>query len=423
MNKVLTTISILSVFLFSCGGNKGAKRVSVEESQKRTLVETVSADGKIQPEIEVKISAEISGEIIKLYIKEGDSVKQGDLLVEINPDIFESAVDRAEASLMTSKANLSNSKARLAQSKAQFINAEATFKRNKQLKESGAISEADYDNAVSAFEVAKAEVEAAEQSVNASEFNVQSTQASVKEAHDNLRKTRIFAPVNGQIYSLNVEEGERVVGTSQMAGTELFRIANLNEMEVSVDVNENDIIRVKLGDTAKIEVDAYLKETFKGIVTEIANSASNQLQSSDQVTNFNVKIRILSSSYNHLQKDNSMVPFRPGMSASVDIQTKSSSDVVTVPIQSVTLRKEKADSTSTNDKNQDGKECVFVVEDDVVKVRFVKVGIQDNNYIEIIDGIKEGENIVISPFRTISKELEDDMKVRVVKKSSLFEEK
>ncbi len=422
MRNIIIPIITLSILAISCGGKKGSTRVSVEKIERKSIIETVAADGKIQPEVEVKISPEISGEIIRLYVKEGDTVKAGKLLVEINPDIYESAVDRAEASLMSSRANLANSKARLAQTKAQFINAKATFDRNEKLKSSGAISEADYDNALSSFEVAKAEVEAAEQSVSASEFSVQSTQATLKEAHDNLRKTKIFAPVNGQIYSLNVEEGERVVGTSQMAGTELFRIANLNEMEVSVDVNENDIIRVKTGDTANIEVDAYLKETFKGIVTEIANSASNELQSSDQVTNFNVKIRILSSFYTHLIDESNNVPFRPGMSATVEIQTESVKDVIAVPIQSVTLRKELSDSLNM-DKNQDGKECVFIIEDDIAKVKFVEVGIQNNNYIEIKSGVEEGQKVVVSPFRTISKDLEDNMNVRIVSKNSLFEEK
>jgi HlyD family secretion protein len=420
VSRVLMIAFIAGVVLSSCGGPGGNKRVSVEEVEKRTIIETVSADGKIQPEIEVKISSEISGEIIKLNVKEGDTVKMGDLLVEVNPDIYRSAVERTQASLMGSKANVANSKARLAQVKAQFINAQATFSRNEKLKNSGAISDADYDAALSAFEVAKADVEAASQSVIASQFTVASSEATLKEANDNLRKTKIFAPVNGNIYSLSVEEGERVVGTSQMAGTELFRIANLNLMEVSVDVNENDIIRVKPGDTTQVEVDAYLKDKFIGIVTEIANSATNELQSTDQVTNFNVKIRILPSSYEHIQKNSSMPVFRPGMSASVEVQTSKMKDVITVPIQSVTLRKEEVDSTSS-EKNQDGKECVFVVKEDKAYVKFVTVGIQDNNYIQILNGVEEGEEVVVSPFRTISKELENEMVVRKVDRSTLFE--
>lgn len=413
------SLAVVLIMMVACGKKGGSKRVAVESVAQKNIIETVTADGKIQPTIEVKVSSEISGEIIALHIKEGDEVKMGELLVEINPDIYQSAYDRAQASLKTSKANMANTKARLVQMKAQYINAEATFERNKKLNETGAISASDFDAARASYEVAKAEVEAAEQSLIAAQFTVESTEATVKEAYDNLRKTKIYAPVNGTVYALNVEQGERVVGTSQMAGTELFRVADLDAMEVSVDVNENDIIRVKIGDTANIEVDAYLKDVFKGVVTEIANSANNNLTSTDQVTNFNVKIKVLSSSYAHISSQKGVSPFRPGMSASVEVETAVKNGVIAVPIQSVTIRKPVVDSTATGN-NEEGIEVVFIHEDGKAKQVAVKTGIQDDNYIEILDGLKEGVEVVSSPFRVISKDLENDTEVRVVDKSRLF---
>lgn len=419
LNQIVAVVGLgIALGLVSCGPGEMTNRVAVESVQKRNIIETVAADGKIQPTVEVKISSEISGEIIALHIKEGDEVQMGDLLVEVNPDIYQSAYDRAQASLKTSKANMANSRARLAQMKAQFINSEATFERNKKLQASGAISASDFDAAKAAYEVAKAEVEAAEQSLVAAQFTVESTEASVKEAKDNLRKTKIYAPVNGIVYALNVEQGERVVGTSQMAGTELFRVADLDAMEVSVDVNENDIIRVKKGDTANIEVDAYLKDVFKGVVTEIANSANNSVTSTDQVTNFNVKIKILPASYQHLSPSKNVSPFRPGMSASVEVETAVKKDVLSVPIQSVTIRKALADSSSTEEK--DGVEVVFVVEDNKAMQKEVETGIQDDNYIEILSGLADGQEVVSAPFRVISKDLEHEATVRVVDKSRLF---
>jgi HlyD family secretion protein len=447
--KKITWIIIIGVVLLiavmslkNCSGNKAIK-VSTEKATKRNIVETVSANGKIQPEVEVKISSDVSGEIVELFVKEGDQVKKGDLLCKINPLIYESNSSRMVATLNGAKANLSNSRSRLDQIKASFVNVEASYQRNKKLFDQGAISQSDFDASKAAYEGAKADVKGAEDNVDAAEFNVKSTEASLKEANDNLAKTNIYSPVNGTVSKLNKEKGERVVGTAQMEGTEILRLANLNEMEVSVDVNENDIVRVHNGDTSLIEVDAYLDRKFKGIVTEIANSANTTGVTADQVTNFTVKIRILQESYQDLILANkNAAPFRPGMSATVDVQTKKVGSVISVPIQSVTTRsdsslyKEKEAKTrgdegdivvkNTNDKTENInetikiEECVFLYSEGVVKLVKVKSGIQDNNYIEIIEGIKEGDEIISGPYSAISKELKDGTKVNKVDKSELF---
>ena len=424
--KVLIIIIVVLVIFLIIGKKLGwigkgiIIKVSTEMVSRRTIVETVSASGKIQPEIEVKISPDVSGEIIELHVKEGDEVKVGDLLVKINPDIYLASVDRMDAALNSSKANLANAKAR-------FIEAEQSYKRSSKLWKEEVISESE-------FESAKANVAVAKQNMIASEFNIKSAQASLKEARDQLSKTMIFAPVDGIIYALNVEKGERVVGTSQMAGTELMRLANLNEMEVSVEVNENDIVRVIHGDTAEIDVDAYLDRKFKGIVTEVANSANTTGVSADQVTNFTVKIRILQDSYKDLFDENNpgVSPFRPGMSATVEIQTETAIDVLSAPIQAVTIREDSLSksegrerdgknlSQNRNKKTAEKKECVFIYVDGTVKLQKVKTGIQDNTYIEILDGIDEGQEIISGPYSAISKRLKDGKKVEIVDKEELY---
>ena len=312
------------------GNNDDSKIVELSKVAQTTIVETVSATGKIQPEIEVKISSEVSGEIIALPIKEGQQVKKGDLLVRINPDLYESGVNRSVASMSTTKAGLS-------QADAQVKEAKANYDRNQKLFEKGIISKAEWDRIVSAYEVAVANKQSAY-------YQVKSASATVTEANDNLRRTTIYAPADGTISLLNVELGERVLGTQQMAGTEILRIANLNNMEVEVDVNENDIVKVNIGDSANIEVDAYLKREFKGIVTSISNSASTAL-TADQVTNFKVKVRILKESYQDLLegKPDNYSPFRPGMTATVDIITKRKENIMAVPISAVVV---KDDTTS-----------------------------------------------------------------------------
>ncbi|HET7819014.1 MAG TPA: efflux RND transporter periplasmic adaptor subunit, partial [Bacteroidia bacterium] len=293
-------IILATIFAIKSCTNSSAIQVTTEKVLKRTIVETVSANGKIQPEVQLKMSSDVSGEIVDMLVKEGDHVKKGDLLFKIKPDIYQSAVERASAAVSTSQSNIETAKAQLAQVKAQFANAEAAYNRSKKLFEQGAISQADYDNTKASYEAAKAQVESAEQGIKASTYNVSSAQASQREAMENLNKTSIYAPVNGTVSKLSKEKGERVVGTNMMEGSEIMILANLNEMEVSVDVNENDIVRVHLKDTADIEVDAYMDRKFKGIVTEIANSANTSGVMADQVTNFAVKIRILQDSYKDL---------------------------------------------------------------------------------------------------------------------------
>lgn len=394
-------------------GNKDeGKEVEISKVMASTIVETVSATGKIQPEIEVKLSSMVSGEIIALNVKEGQVVKKGDLLVKINPDLYTSGLDR-------SVANLSGTKASLSQSEANFKEAKASYERNKTLYEKGVISKSDWDKSIATFEVAKA-------TRQSSYYNVQSASASVTEAKDNLGRTLIYAPADGTISVLNVELGERVLGTQQMAGTELLRVANLNNMEVEVDVNENDIVKVKIGDEANVEVDAYLKKKFKGVVTSISNSASTTL-TSDQVTNFKVKIRILKESYQDLLEGQpgSYSPFRPGMTATVDILTKTKTNVLAVPISSVVVKSDTAavKDFTVEDPNEkkavpksDKKfECVFVKVGDKAKIRIIKTGIQDDTNIEVMSGLKPGDVVITGPYTTVSKELNSGDKVKLKK--------
>jgi HlyD family secretion protein len=451
MKKVLIliaagVIALTSVISLKSCSKGGAIEVTAEKAKKRSIIETVSANGKIQPEVEVKISPDVSGEIVELYVKEGDRVKKGDLILKIRPDIYESSLEQVVAALNTSKANLSNSRARLAQVKAQFANTESSYNRTKRLFDQGAVSQSEFDAAKAQYEAAKADMIATEESVNAAEYNVKSAEATVKEANNNLQKTSIYAPVDGTVSKLAVELGERVVGTSQMAGTELLRIANLNEMEVSVDVNENDIVRVHLNDTALIEVDAYLERKFKGIVTEIANSANTTGVTADQVTNFTVKIRILQESYKDLLSSPGASPFRPGMSATVDIQTKRVINVISVPIQAVTTRSDTAgavkdkeeyggdeegdgevvvkdtrkDETKTKEEPVKAEEYVFIHDNGTARMVKVKTGIQDNDYIEVISGIKEGDEVISGPYGAVSKMLKDGSEVQKVDREALF---
>lgn len=378
--------------------------VVVEKPERRTVVESVTANGKIQPEIEIKISSEVSGELIELNIREGDQVKKGQLLCRIKPDTYVSIKERTIAAV-------NSSKARLTQTQAQLQQSELTFNRSKQLFEQKAISEADYESAKTSYQVAKADVQAAL-------FNVESAEASLKEANENLNKTNIYAPVSGTISKLSVELGERVVGTAQMAGTEIMRIADLSRMETRVSVNENDIVRVKLNDTAMIEVDAYPTQKFKGLVTQIANTASVAGLSTDQVTTFEVRIFLLEKSYNQLII-NGKNPFRPGMSTAVDIQTLTKTNILTIPIQSVTTR---SDSVSTGAKGfVDAKEAesgvkkpqakleemVFIAVGDSAKSVIVKTGIQNNQFIEIVEGLTGEEEVITAPFSAISRKLSD----------------
>jgi len=416
-NKLLKILipAVILLLIFAVIGKKAGwfgkattVKVAVENAEKRTIIETITANGKIQPEKEVKISPDVSGEIVELLVMEGDNVEKGQLLLRIKPDVYISQKDRSMAAI-------SSAQARLAQAQAQFIQTELSFKRTKQLFEEQTISKSEYEQAEASYSVAKAEVDAAK-------YSVISTQASLKEANENLIKTSIYAPMTGTVSMLLVELGERVAGTGLMAGTEMLRVADLSRMEAQVEVNENDIPRVDLGDTATIEVDAYVDYKFRGVVTEIANSAKTTGVSADQVTNFDVKILVLPESYKELVEKGTVNPLRPGMSATVDIQTETRSDIITVPIQSVTTRTDttKVVQASTD---KDIRTLVFITDGERALAKDVKTGIQDNSYIEILSGISEGDRVISAPFSAISKKLSDSTLVEIVKKDDLFSTK
>jgi len=405
--------------------------VEFTKTSRSTIIEKVSASGKIQPEVEVKLSPDVSGEIVSLNVAEGDSVVAGQELLKIRPDNYVSLLARAEAQMNATKANMEQSKAVLAQSEARLSKAKIDYDRNAKLHKDKVISDADFDQFVSAYTVAKQDLEAAKANVNAANYNVKSSQATLKEAKTNLTKTTIYAPQSGIISKLNVELGERVVGTSQMAGTEMLRIANLNKMEVRVNVNENDITRVSIGDTVLIDVDAFSssERKFKGVVYEIASSANSSgtasAVSNDAVTEFEVKIRVLRSSYADLIKGKLSYPLKPGMTASVEILTNRKDNTLTVPLSSVTTREigavaedEKKEEDATNSTNandaleakkrkENTKEVVFVMEKGKAKMIQVKTGISDFENIEIVSGLKDGQEIISGPYATVAKKLKE----------------
>ncbi|MDX5320824.1 MAG: efflux RND transporter periplasmic adaptor subunit [Bacteroidota bacterium] len=431
MGALLLVLVILAIFM-----NRGKDKIYVttEASEVRDITEMVTANGTIQPEVEVKISSEVSGEIIALYIKEGDSVKKGDLLLQVNPDISESNVERARASVNNAKANLAAARARVEQAKARFALAKTTFERSKKLFADKVIAPQEFEQSQSEFRTAEGELEAAQRAVDAAEYTVKSLESTLSGEQKNLNRTSIFAPMDGIVSKLNVEKGERVVGTMQMTGTELLRIADFSTMELRVDVGESDIIRVNKGDTAEIEVDAYDDRTFIGIVTEVANSSKTGLTtSSDQVTNFEVKISILPSSYNDLLAElrGKPSPFLPGMSGMADIRTKSAVNVISVPIEAVTLRKidtkEKADSTigetDGEEKEDEKREVVFLLQDGKAVMKPVVIGVQDSRYIEIKEGLEEKSEVISGPYSVVSRTLEDGQAVEIKKKSEFYKRK
>ena len=443
---ILVAVVVALVVFAVIGKQKGwigkgdVLQVAIEKAARRNIIETVTASGKINPHTEVKLSSEVSGEIIELNVHEGDSVKKGRLLCVINPAIYDAIVTQSAASVDQMKANLASSRAGFIQSKAALDQAKRNYDRNKQLHDEKVIADADFEASKLSFDQADANYQAAQESVNAGEFTVKSSEAQLRQARDNLNKTKIFAPMSGIVSLVNVKLGERVVGTAQMAGTELIRIADLNYMQAEVDVNENDVLRITLGDTASIEVDAYIKKKFKGVVTEISYSsttASSAVISTSQATNFTVKVKVLRESYADLinAKIGKLYPFRPGMSTTVDIKTESRSDVLSVPIQSVTTRQEKdlkqkdedfAKTTqaqkSAGAEKKDAHEIVFVVDGGKVKAKEVTTGIQDANYIEIKTGLSESESIVKAPFKLISKTLKDGDAIKVVEEKDLFKD-
>ena len=436
---IVVVLAVIIALAINKSKTSGSTKVSTEFVELRKIVETVSANGKIQPAKDIKISPYISGEVVELFVKEGDFVNKGEQLAKIDPEIYLRAYEKTDASLKTYQANQANSKARLAQSKAQNSKSKLDFDRSKTLWEKKVISDSDYETARSSYEVAQAEVEAAEESYKSSKFQVSSANASLKEARENLNRTTIYAPNDGTVSKLSVEVGERVTGASQFsAGTEIMRIANLDILEVNVEVNENDIVRVSLLDTAVIEVDAYLNREFKGLVTEIATSANTIGVSADQVTNFDVKIKMLKSSYEDLIKPDAAIssPFRPGMSATVDIETETEVNILTIAIQAVTTRadtsgriksvkekreEERVNSKTGTDNSKDiAEEYVFVFKDGIAKLVKVSTGIQDNTYIEITEGLIEGDEVIVAPYRSVSKTLKNNDKVEKVDKKDLF---
>lgn len=434
----LIILGIIGAAIFG-GKKESGTRVFTSEAKARTIQEIVSASGKIFPQTEVKISSDVSGEVVELYVEEGDSVKAGQLLAKIDADAFQSQVARGMAGVNSSKAQLANSRAQIqsleaqkAQIEAQLINAKEIYNRNKALAADGVVSQADLETSQASLRGLEANLRAAEsnilgakESARAAQFGVQSSEATLDELRTSLRRATIYAPMGGVISLLNVEEGERVVGTIQMAGTELMRIANLNAMEVRVEVSENDVPSVKIGDIAEVEVDAYLNRKFIGRVTQIANSSTtagvaDNVLNSDQVTNFEVRISIDPESYADLVAQGNIYPFRPGMSAGVDILTKSSDGVISVPIESVTTRQKKTEEDLGTDELE---EVVFVVQGDTVRQVAVTTGLQDASFIELKTGVTPGEQVVAGPYSELSRNLKSGAKVVVKDKESFYDDK
>ena len=447
----VAVLALVAFAYFKGKNRKEGDKVALEEAQMRTIEERVSASGRIFPIVEVKISSDVSGEVVELYVQEGDSVVQGQVLAKINPDAYVSQVERGVAFVNSSKAQAANSRSQIENIKAQkeqiiaqLDNAREIHKRNEKLFKDGVISNADFQASQSNLKSLEANLRASDAGIRSSQdaargadYSVASAEASLKELRPSLNRTPIIAPESGIISVLNIEKGERVVGTIQMTGTEIMRIANLNAMEVRVDVSENDIPRVKLNDEVSVEVDAYLGRKFVGRVSQIANSSKNSASlggaalATDQVTNFEVRIKIDPQSYADLVTSQRKYPFRPGMSAAVEIKTTIKENILTVPIQSVTTRekegiakkeaKSDTDGGASNKKIDELREVVFVYEKgDTIQMIEVKTGIQDDSYIEILTGLKKGAKVVSAPYSLIFKKLKQGDKVIVVKEEELF---
>lgn len=434
---VLVALSQAGVF-----GKKEGTKVTAEKVQRRTIIEVVSASGKIYPEIEVKVSPDISGEITELTVQEGDTVKKGQLLAKIYADIYDIQRDQAASGVVQSQAQVANSQAGLDALLAAQEQAERTYNMQKKLYDDKVISQSEFNVADANLKSAKANYKAALEGIKSGQAGVSQAQASLNKANKDLGRTEILAPMDGVVSLLSVKKGEKVAGNSFALGTEILRIADMSKIEVRVDVGENDVPKVKIGDSAVIEIDAYSSRKFKGIVTQIAssnNGAATQsalTSTSSDVTQYKVFVRLVPESYMDLIGKGSF-PFRPGMSASADIQTKTQANVLSVPLTAVTTR-ERNDSTKTDKKKDDAEitttsavtnlddldEVVFVInkENKVSKVK-VKTGIQDINNIEIVEGIKEGDLVVTGPYDLVSKTLKKDDEVKVVDKKELFEKK
>jgi HlyD family secretion protein len=411
-------------------GGTSKTQVATEKATEREITETVTASGKIKPHLEVKITAEVSGEIVELPVKEGDVVKKGQLLCKIRPDILKSGFERAVASYNSQKATVGNSKQMLAQAQATYDNQASIYQRDKALLDNKVLTVAEFEAAKASYEGAKAALEAARQNVIGSNFGLAQSSASVQEAQADLDKTSIYSPIDGVVSKLSVEKGDRVLGTIQMAGTDIMTVSDLSKLDVNVDVNENDINRIDLGDSSNIDVDAFADKKFDGAVSEIGSSANVVGTNADQVTNFTVKVRINPESYINLLKKTAAnpSPFRPGLTATVDIRTNQVKGL-SVPIQSVTTREEKKntgkpqtdDNSQTVKMNAPVKEYVFVYNAGKIKQVLVTTGIQDDSYIQILSGLKSGDEVVSAPYAAISKDLKDGMLVEKVDKSKLFD--
>lgn len=434
---------VLLVVLSKAGtfGKEEGIKVTMEKVQKRSITEVVNASGKVYPEVEVKVSPDISGEITELDVQEGDSVKKGQVLARIYADIYNIQRNQAASGVEQSRAQVANSQAALNALKAQLEQAERTYDMQKKLFDDKVISKNEFNIADANLKSAKANYEAAQRGIQGGQAAVKTAQASLDKANKDLSRTAVIAPMDGVVSLLNVKKGERVVGSNLMSGTEMLRIADMARIEVRVDVGENDIPKVKVGDSAMVEVDAYSDRKFKGVVTQIASSnngaasQSSLVTTSNDVTQYKVYIRLLPESYLDLLGKGSF-PFRPGMSANADIQTKTHTDVLSVPINAVAVR-DKSDSSKTDKKKTDesdikttspGMDDVEVVafildKDDKVQKVKVKTDIQDINYIEIVSGLKEGDRVLTGPYEVISKTLKPGDKVKVVDKKELFEKK
>ena len=451
--KILWIIIILAILVIGLVGLKSAGvigkeeglKVATEKVERRNITETVNASGKVYPEIEVKVSPDISGEIVELQVKEGDSVRRGQVLAKIYADIYSTQRNQAAAEVNRQQAMVDNSKAQLESLKSALELAKNTFARQKQLLAEKIISTAEFEQAQNTLQAAQANFNAALQNIRSGEAGIAGSRASLDRANKDLSRTAVLSPMSGVVSLLNVKAGERVVGNSMMAGTEMMRIADMSLIEVQVEVGENDIPKVKLGDSALVEVDAYNNRKFKGLVTQIAssNTTASSASTSNDVTNYKVHIRLLRETYKDLfdPARPKSFPFRPGMNASADIQTRTKTNVLSAAINAVSTREKGTDKVvggddkdKDKDKNkengskEEGKtastdldEVVFVLQPDgKVKKVVVKTGIQDINNIEVTQGLKAGDEIIVAPYNIISKTLKDGTKVKVVPKDKLF---
>jgi HlyD family secretion protein len=448
---IILVVLVIAIVGLKAGGVIGKDegiKVAIEKVEKRTIIETVNASGKVYPEIEVKVSPDISGEIVELTVNEGDSIRRGAVLAKIYADIYSTQRNQASAEVTRQQAMVDNSKAQLTSLKSALDLAKRVYDRQKQLVADKVISVSEFEQAENSLRAAQSNYDAAIQNIRSGDAGIQSAQASLERANKDLSRTAVLAPMDGIVSLLNVKKGERVVGNSMMAGTEMMRIADMRVMEVQVDVSENDIPKVSLFDSALVEVEAYTNRKFKGIVTKIASSSSGMGgtsasgASANDVTNYKVHIRLLPESYKDLfdPEHPKKFPFRPGMNASADIQTNTKPDVLGAAINAVTTREKGTDKVANAKKDKkeeegmqeqttkglssDLDEVVFVLQrDGTVKKVKVKTGIQDINHIEVTEGLKAGDTVIVAPYNVVSKTLKDGMKVKVVPQDKLFEVK